>query len=164
MSDIRILAIDPGASTGLALFQGEELLWSGVAKDGADKHPRQYEHGCYGLERALAGTFRYGSHWDLVLVEDFASYSQAEKHGNLQAPAHVNGVFTGIAIATVRKICEPLYGIFMVPNNWTSGKKKEQRKPRLLMQYKLDAKTNHNQLDAINIGDWASRRIHQWVK
>ncbi len=162
MAEVRLLAIDPGASTGLALFRGEELVWSGVASDGVDKHPRQFEHGCYGLERALAGSCL--PYWDLILVEDFASYSQAEKHGNLQHPAHVNGVFTGIAIATARKIYEPEHGIFMVPNNWTSGKKKAERKPRLLMQYRLDDDTNHNELDAINLGDWASRRLSTWIK
>ncbi len=76
----------------------------------------------------------------------------------------MNGVFTGIAIATARKIYEPEHGIFMVPNNWTSGKKKAQRKPRLLMQYRLDEDTNHNELDAINLGDWASRRLSTWIK
>lgn len=161
---MRIFAIDPGIHSGVALFDGEDLEVRTVVKaiDAKEKHRfGKFAHEVHGI--CFGWLNDYGAA-DLIVCEAYQSFGQHENKAN-ERTANVNGQFAGLVMGVACALHKPQFGILQINNmTWTKGKTKAQRTPTVCMAHKLPFDTDGNEIDAVALGAWASRRADELIR
>ncbi len=162
---MRIFAIDPGVHSGIALFDDEALVAHDVVKDrlGAKEKHRfgKFAHVLHGT--CVEWAKDHGAA-DLIVCEAFQSFGQHKNKAN-ERTANVNGQFAGLVMGVACALHKPQFGIIQINNmTWTKGKTKAQRAPAVCFAHKLSFETDSNEIDAVALGAWASRRGDELIK
>ncbi len=161
---MRIFAIDPGVHSGIALFDDEVLVAHAVVKDklGAQEKHRfgVFAHTLHA--KCLEWADAHGTA-DLIVCEAYQSFGQHENKAN-ERTGNVNGQFAGLVMGVACALYKPQFGIIQINNmTWTKGKTKAQRKPLVCMAHKLPFEADGNEIDAVALGAWASRRADELI-
>jgi len=151
----RILAIDPGVTTGVAFFVGTDLKWSGKAVSYAKKNREAKFYEKFGT--LIVNQWELIARIDAVVYEAYQSYGKPGKAP--QRTANVNGKFCGMALAAALGLyhCDDVVEIGNAA--WTGGVKKEVRHLYTRQKFGIEGDMDHNELDAIGLGDWYAGQL-----
>lgn len=168
---LRLLAIDPGTTTGLAYFVGAKLVWHCAVKIPAASTKNRWVKAFDKLRNAVGDC---PARWDAIAVEGYQAFGKSGHRA--EQGAHSNGVITGTAIAAANSRWSA--SVHMVgQGQWQSeyykggdtltkkGKPKRvkmdkhERGAVVADKHGLPKDTDHNVLDAVGIGDWAGRNL-----
>lgn len=176
----RLLGLDPGASTGVALFEDGRLVgaWALVGDDGPGPVPacplcrgRGCEHLAVkagGLVAQLAARVDMGS-IDLAAIEVPAVWRNSPDLPGLLGLAQIAGAYVGaLAAAGVPVI------LAYQPRQWKGALPKDQHQMRalaclteaeraLLPRAPKTRRYQPDALDAVALGGWLLRRTDRWL-